>query len=65
MLSIESGVLLNGIICQMDHLVPNIFQVEVEWRCSDVALSVPVGSHETVEPTNDHVMPYIELPAFI
>lgn len=65
MLAIEGAVLLDGVICEMDHLVSDVIEVEVVGGGADVALTEPVGSHDAVEASDEHVVPDVEFSAFV
>ena len=65
MFPIALPVDLNCIVSQVNHLITDIIEIEVFRSSSDVALAVPIGSHEAVDSSDDHVMADVKFPAFI
>lgn len=58
-------VLLDCIVRQMNHFIPNVFDIIVTRRSTDVTFTEPIGSHDAVESTYHHIVSDIELSSFI
>lgn len=65
MLAVEGAVLLDGVVGEVDHFVADVVEVEVIGGSADVAFAEPVGSHDAVQPGDEHVVPDVELPALV
>ena len=65
MFAIKGAVLLDGVVCQMDHLITDVVEVVVLGCSADVPLSVPVGSHCPVQPCYYHVVTDVEFTPFV
>lgn len=63
--SVILTILLDGVIGEMHHGIADFLQVEQIRRCSDVALTVPIGSDPSVHSGDNHVVADIELPAAV
>jgi len=49
----------------MYHLVSYVVKVEIEGRSADVALAVPISTHDSMQTSDDHIVPYVEFSAFV
>lgn len=65
MFSILISLFLNCIVCEMDHLILDVFKIIVKRGSSNIALSKPVKSHSTIHFCCQHKMPYIKFSSFI
>lgn len=56
--------LLDSIICQVDLRLEGVY-VELVRRSADVPLFIPIGTVDSKKVSDQHVMPYIELPVVV
>jgi hypothetical protein len=59
-LTIVLGILLNGIVCQMNHPIRQVLKCEFSTTSSKVAIGIEVTFNVTVNRTHESVEPYIE-----
>lgn len=64
-LSILLTLLLHSIICQMDHLVGQVLEVELLACCPDVALLKPVAFRNAIEGSYADVCSYVKFPLIV
>jgi tetrahydromethanopterin S-methyltransferase subunit E len=64
-LAVLLGVLLDGVISEVDVHVGAALERELRGGGADVALGEPVGLHHAVEGRQQHVVPDVELPPLV
>jgi hypothetical protein len=63
--SIPLTILLNGVICQVNHFIPDIFDIVLIRAGSDVTLAKPIGPHKPMKSTDHHIVSDVKLSTFV
>lgn len=64
-LAVVLSELLNGVICEMDYRIGEVFEVELTACSPHISLPVPIPLQYSVVVGQHHIHPYVELASVI